>query len=151
MGNLQNSETSKLVLFNLDELRYALNLSTVERVIPIVEITPLPKAPEIVLGVINIQGEIIPVINIRKHFNLPVREIELDNQLIIVHASKRRVAIVVDSVTGVHELERYQFAGTEEAFPYTEYLSGIAKVENNIVMILDEQKVMDEALYTGEK
>jgi purine-binding chemotaxis protein CheW len=83
MSNLQNSDTSKLVLFSLEEPRYALYLSAVERVIRSVEVTPLPKAPEIVIGVINIQGEIIPVIDIRKLFHLPIHEISIDDLFII--------------------------------------------------------------------
>jgi purine-binding chemotaxis protein CheW len=149
MNDLKNIETQIIVLFGLDEQRYALNLSTVERVIPIVEITLLPKASEIVMGVINFHGEVIQVINIRKLFNLPVREIELDDQLIIVRTSKQLIALAVDSATGIHELKHCELTGAGEAFSCTDYLSGIAKVDNNIVLILDEQKVMDEALYTG--
>jgi len=112
-----------------------------------------------VSGVVNFHGEIIPVINIRQRFNLPGREIESEDQLIIARTSKRLVALVVDSVTGVQEIDPCQLVGAEEAFPYTDYLSGIAKVENNIVLIhdlekflsLDEQQVMDEALATGGK
>lgn len=148
-----------IVLFSLDELRFALYLSAVERIVRTVEITPLPKAPEIVMGVVNFHGEIIPVINIRKRFNLPAREIELDDQLIIARTSKRLVGLLVDSVSGVHELEHHQLTATEGAFPYADYLSGIASIDNDIVLIhdlekflsLDEQQVMDEVLSTGEK
>lgn len=149
MNDLKNIENQIIVLFGLDEQHYALDLSTVERVIHIVEITSLPKASEIVMGVINFHGEVIQVINIRKLFSLPVREIELDEQLIIVRTSKQLIALAVDSVTGIHELKHCQLTGAEETFSCTDYLSGIAKVDNNIVLILDVQKVMDEALYTG--
>lgn len=159
MNDLNSIENQTIVLFSLDELRYALYLSAVERVVRTVEITPLPKAPEIVMGIVNFHGEIIPVINIRKRFNLPEREIELDDQLIIARTSKRLVGLVVDSVSDVHELGHYQLTDTEGAFPYADYLSGIARIENNIVLIhdlekflsLDEQQVMNEALSTGEK
>ncbi|MDP2337061.1 MAG: chemotaxis protein CheW [Bacteroidota bacterium] len=159
MNDLNSNGNQTIVLFRHDELRYALYLSAVQRVVSTVEITPLPKAPEIVMGIVNFHGEIIPVINIRKRFNLPEREIELDDQLIIARTSKRLVGLLVDSVSGVHELEHYQLTATEGAFPYADYLSGIAKVENNIVLIhdlekflsLDEQQVMDEVLSTGEK
>ena len=61
----------RLVNFNLDDQKYALFLSAVIRIIRVVEITSLPKAPEIVLGVINMHGQIIPVSNIRERFQLP--------------------------------------------------------------------------------
>jgi purine-binding chemotaxis protein CheW len=69
-----------LVVFTLDARRYAVPLSTVERIIRAVEITPLPQAPEIVLGVINVQGRIIPVVNTRKRFRLPECDIRLSDQ-----------------------------------------------------------------------
>lgn len=80
---------NQLVVFTLDEQRYALHLAAVERIVRVVEVTPLPKSPEIVLGVVNVQGRIIPVVNIRKRFRLPEREIALSNQLIIASRSRR--------------------------------------------------------------
>jgi len=159
MENRQPKDKSKIVLFSLDEPRYALYLTVVERVVLAVEITPLPKAPDIVLGVINFQGEIIPVIDIRKRFKLPSREINLDGQFIIARTSKRLVVLVVDSVNGVYELENSQVVDAEETFPYTSYISGIAKIETNIILIndlekflsLDEEKVLFEALSRGDK
>lgn len=154
MNNLKNIDNQKIVLFSLDEPRYALYLSAVERVVRAVEITPLPKAPKIIIGVINFQGEIIPVINIRKRFSLPSREINLEDQFIIARTSKRLVVLVVDSVAGVYELEHHQVVDAEKSFPYTDYLSGVAKIETNIVLIndlekflsLDEEKILDQAL-----
>lgn len=154
MNNLGNSETEKIVLFSLDEPRYALYLSVVKRVVLSVEIIPLPKAPDIILGVVNYQGTIIPVIDIRKRFRLPTREISLEDQFIIAKTSKRLIVIVVDSVSGVYELEKNQIVDTAEAFPYTVYLSGITKLDTNVILIsdlekflsLDEEQILDEIL-----
>jgi chemotaxis signal transduction protein len=60
-----------LVVFTLDEQRYALHLDAVKRIVRAVEVTPLPKAPQIVLGVVNVQGKVIPVMNLRSRFSLP--------------------------------------------------------------------------------
>jgi purine-binding chemotaxis protein CheW len=154
MSKDQNTKTNKIVLFSLEEPRYALYLSAVERVIRSVEITPLPKAPAIVSGVINMQGEIIPVIDIRRLFQLPVREINLEDQFIIARTSKRLVALTVDSVEGVSEIANYKVADAKDALPFADYLSGITVFENNIILIndlekflsLNEQKELDKAL-----
>jgi len=159
MNDLNKTENQVIVLFNLDKIHCALHLSAVERVVHAVEITSLSKAPGIVTGIVNFHGKIIPVINIRKRFNLPMREIEPDDRLIIARTSKWLVGLVVDTVSGVHELEHYQVAGTEGALPFTEYLSGIAKVDDDLVLINDlekflsaeEQQIMEEALRTLEK
>jgi purine-binding chemotaxis protein CheW len=159
MSNIQNSNTSKIVLFSLEEPRYALYLSVVERVIRSVEITPLPKAPEIVLGVINMQGVVIPVIDIRKLFHLPTREIDLGDQFIIARTLKRLVALTVDSVNGVYDCEKYKVADAKETYPFANYLTGITVFENHIVLIndlekflsLDEQQTLDKALKAVTK
>src|SRR5687767_11060685 len=90
-----------LVVFVLDDQRYAVHLSAVYRVIAMVRITPLPQAPAIVLGAINIQGAIVPVINLRRRFGLPEREPRLTDRLLIARAGPRRVALVADAVPGL--------------------------------------------------
>ncbi len=142
MSDLQNNGDEKILVFSLDEPRYALYLTVVERVVRVVEITPLPKAPEIVLGVINFHGEIVTVIDMRRRFNLPTRKIELEDQLIIARTSKRLVALVVDSVIGIRELNHNQVVNAEQAFPFTDYLSGAAKIEGNLILINDLDKFL---------
>ena len=150
----QQSDRNRIVVFALDEPRYALLLSAVERVVRAVEITPLPKAPEIVLGIINVQGRIIPVIDVRQRFRLPTREMKLDDRFIIARTSRRQVALVVDSVTGFRELTEREIVNTEQALPFADYVKGVAKLEDNLVLIhdldqflsLDEEKVIDAAL-----
>ncbi|MCJ7523801.1 MAG: chemotaxis protein CheW [Candidatus Aminicenantes bacterium] len=153
----QQSGRDRIVVFALDEPHYALLLSSVERVVRAVEITPLPKAPKIVLGIINAQGRIIPVIDVRQRFRLPAREMKLDNRFIIASTSRRLVALMVDSVAGVRELADGQMVNVEQSLPFAEYLKGVAKLEDNLVLIhdldqflsLDEEKALDAALAGG--
>ena len=81
----------QLVVFFLDGQRYGLHLSTVRRVVRAVEVRALPSAPGIVLGVINIEGRIIPVINVRRRFGLPDKEIDLDDHFIVAATARRTV------------------------------------------------------------
>jgi len=159
MKNLQNTNTSPIVMFTLDEPLYALYLSAVERVIRSVEIRPLPKAPVIVSGVINLHGEIIPVIDIRKLFRLPLREVGLEDLFIIARTSKRLISLIVDSVTGVSKLTDFKVADSTEVLQFADYLSGITVYENNIILIndlekflsLDDEKALDKVLKEGIK
>lgn len=152
------NKSKPYVVFTLDEQRYALHLSAVGRIVRIVEITPLPKAPEIVLGVVNIQGQIIPVFNIRRRFHLPEREIELSDQLIIAHTSRRTVALVVEEVIGIIERAPQEIVPTEQVLPGTEYVEGVVKLEDGMILIHDldtflslkEEKTLDVALKTRE-
>ena len=154
MDNFKNSDNKKIILFSLEEPRYALYLSDVVKVERAVEITPLPRAPEVVSGIINFHGEIIPVVDIRKLFRLPQRDIRLEDQFIIARTSQRLVALAVDSVKGVYDFEDHKALHAEEPLPFTEYVSGIATIEHGIVLItdlehflsLDEERELVQAL-----
>lgn len=130
-------EPLELVVFFMDEQKYALRLAVVERVVRIVEIVRLPKAPKIILGVINIQGRIIPVVNIRQRFDLPERDIALNDQLIIANTEKRTVALIVDAVDGVMEFPDLKVTSPDQILPSMEYIAGVIKMENGLILVHD--------------
>jgi purine-binding chemotaxis protein CheW len=153
-GVLAGSNSKPLVVFFLDEQRYALRLSAVEQIVRMVEISPLPQAPEIILGVINIRGRIAPVFHIRKRFHLPEREIGLNDHLIVARTARRTVALVADAVTGVVERADEAMSAVEGIFPGLEYVEGVVKLDDGLVFIhdldtflsLEEEKTMEQAL-----
>jgi len=144
----------KLVTFSLDDRKFALYVSAVQRIIRVVEVTPLPKAPEIVVGIINLQGQVIPVFDIRMRFHLPAREVQLNDQLIIATTMKRTVALLVDSVDDVIEIPEEKIIAAEQILPELEYVEGIVKTQGGMVLIHDlekflsrhEEKALDEAM-----
>lgn len=142
------------VVFSLDDNRYALRISEVERIVHTIAITPLPETPQIVFGVIKVQEKIIPVINIRKRFGLPDRGINLNDQIIITRTPKRFLALVVDAVNEVLELKDLRTVAAEEILPSLRYMTGIIQTEGGLVIIndldqflsLEEEEVLDSAL-----
>jgi purine-binding chemotaxis protein CheW len=146
LPDITTSGRISILVFYLDRLHYALPLSAVERVIRAVEITPLPKAPEIVLGVINAKGMIIPVIDVRSRFRLPFREMVCDDRFILARTPIRVVALVVDGVSGVRELAVDAIASVDATLPFAEYLRGVAALDDGLVMIND----LDRFLSLGE-
>ena len=141
------SPADNLVVFNLDSQLYALALSTVERAVRMVEITPLPRAPEIVLGVVNIQGRIIPVLNLRKRFRLPERRAGVGDQLLIARTSRRAVSLVVDAVCGVIECPEQGAIAPATIVPGLEYVTGVVKLSDGMLFIHD----LDEFLSLEEE
>ena len=143
-----------LVIFTLDESRFALQLAAVERVVRVVEITPLPKAPHIVLGIIDVQGGIIPVIDVRKRFRFPKRETQLNDQLIIARTVKRTVALLADDVTGVMACPVERIVEAEKVVSGMAFVAGIVKIDEGMILIhdldtflsLDEENSLDDAL-----
>lgn len=145
-----------LIVFTLDRQRYALTLQAVDRVVRMVAITPLPRAPDIVLGVVNLQGRVIPVINIRRRFNLPDKEIALTDQLIVAHSSRRPVVLMADAVQDVITGSAQNLVETENILPGVEYVEGVVKLTDGLVMIhnldtflsLEEESSLNQALET---
>ncbi len=144
----------QVVVFALDGQSYALNLAVVERVLRAMEVTRLPNAPTVILGVINVQGQIIPVVNLRRRFRLPEREIELSDQIIIARTKTRTVALIADVVSQVNTIAEQDMVAGDEIAPDLLYVQGVAKLADDLILIhdldlflsTDEEKALDEAL-----
>lgn len=130
-------EADRLVVFTLDDRRFGLPLSSIERVVRIVEVTPLPKAPGIVLGIVNLRGRVIPVIDVRRRFRLPERAIALTDQLLIACTSRRPVALIADAVIGVLEYSRREAVPAGEVAPALQWIEGVVKLADGLILIHD--------------
>jgi purine-binding chemotaxis protein CheW len=149
--------SSQYVVFTLDAQRYTLSLAHVERVIPAAYITPLPQAPAIIMGVINVQGHIIPVVNLRKRFRLAERELELTDQFIVGKTPRRTVALVVDTVLGVTDFPAHEITSGTHIVPGLGPIAGVIKTTDDVLLIhdldsclsLDEEHALDGALLAN--
>jgi purine-binding chemotaxis protein CheW len=147
-------EVARLVVFRLDEHRYALPLAAVERIVRAVAITPLPQAPAIVLGIIDVEGSVLPVLDIRYRFRLPQRAIGPDDQLSIAKTAHRRVALVIDEAEGVIECPASAITDAVSVVPGAEHIHGVIRLDDGLVLIhdleqflsLDETQALDQAL-----
>jgi len=145
---------NQYLVFILDSQRYALHLSAVDRVVRVVHITRVSSAPDIVLGIVNIEGRVIPAINVRQRFNLPKRAISLSDQLILARTKRRSVALVADAVTGVIECSEWNMISAEHVLPGLRHIEGIIKFEDGLILIhnldtflsLEEEASLDFAL-----
>lgn len=159
MSEFIHTKIDQIVVFTLDEQSFALSLNTVVKVIHAIEIRHLPKTPDIIIGIINVKGQIIPVVDIRKRFGLAAHEIELNHQLIITDNGKRMVAILVDSIIGIRDLTPNQLSETKESLPFAEHIKGVAKIDDGLILIydldkflsLDEEKELEQVLKTKSK
>jgi len=148
---------NRLLLFVLSDQRYGVPLHAVERVVRAVEITPLPKAPDIVLGLVNVQGRVIPVVDMRRRFRLPRRDLALTDQMVIARTSRRAVALVADAVTGVIEYVERDSDEAREVLPGLQYVEGVVKLDDGLILIhdldkflsLEEDAALDRAVETA--
>ena len=126
---------TQLVAFNLEEQQYALPLRSIRRVIRSVEITALAKAPAIVLGIIDLEGEMVPVISMRQRLGFPEPDPSLTDQMIIAETTKCSVALLVSSVIGVIERRPEEITAAKEIVPGAKYVKGVARLADGILFI----------------
>lgn len=110
-----------------------------------VEITPLPGEPEFVRGVINVQGEIMPVIDLRKRFGLAPRPVRLGDQLIITRFSSKYFALMADAAEEVRECEGRELTEAADILPGLPFLTGVAKLPDGMILIHDPAKLLSLA------
>jgi purine-binding chemotaxis protein CheW len=118
-----------LVAFEIDGRRWALELGTVERVLAMVAIGELPRAPDGVVGAVNVHGEVVPVLDLGARFGLEARERGPEAQLVLARTATRRVAVPVDQALGVLEADVI----AEAAPP----VAGVAALEDGLLVIHD--------------
>lgn len=155
-----DKNSNSLLIFSVGEQKYALYLSVVERVVRIVEITPLSESPEEVAGVIDLEEQIIPVFDMRKKLNLPARDLHLSDQLIIADTSRRRVALWVENVDDVEATDEDRIILSSEILAGMENIDGVVKLKNSDIALiynlnrflhLDDEKKLHKLLDKKKK
>lgn len=143
-----------LVAFRLEDRHYALHLTVVERVLRMVAVTPLPKAPAIVLGVVNFHGQIIPVFDLQRRFGLSSRNHGLSSTLLVARTNKRTMAFPVNDVLGVQEVAADIVTLPAAVVPGIGLVVGMVALSDGVLFIhdldaflcLDEEQQLTEAL-----
>ncbi len=139
-------EMVQLVTFTMAGETYALGIQQVEAIINLVPITRVPKAPAHIDGVINLRGEIVPVINTRKRLRLPIIERKASNQIIILafEAEKVKAGFLVDSVQEVIRLPETAIEPPTRVSESVDidYLKGVGKIDNKIIIMLNAYRIV---------
>ncbi|MBW1783442.1 MAG: purine-binding chemotaxis protein CheW [Deltaproteobacteria bacterium] len=135
--------SSHYLVFTLEDQPYALGLDAVERVIRAVSLTRIPDAPEILMGLINMHGKIVPVLDIRNRFHLSPRAIDISDRMVISQISGRSVAIIVDSIEAVVEFGQEEIRKATEILPDMGggYVEGVGRLNQDTVLIYDMNKL----------
>jgi purine-binding chemotaxis protein CheW len=138
----ESESGARWVLFGLDSGRYALPLATIDRIVRAAEYTPLPLAPAAVLGVIDVGGNILPVFDLRRRFELPERPLALSDQFIIAHTSRRKVVLVVDAALGVIEEPAQGAIDGARLAAATPHIRGVLSLPDGLVLIQDLERFL---------
>ncbi|HEX5959457.1 MAG TPA: chemotaxis protein CheW [Hyphomicrobiaceae bacterium] len=135
----------RVAVFELAGYRYAIAIAHVQEFVRLPSIVPLPKAPAIVEGVVNIRGTVVPVLDIRQRFRLPERRPHIMDCLLIARVDQRVVAFRVDRVIGLQDIDPRDIEDSSAIAPGTEYLAGVAKLPDGLVLIQDLRAFLSQA------
>jgi purine-binding chemotaxis protein CheW len=144
MGSEDATGELQLVSFKIGSEEFGVDILQVQEIIRMVEITRVPQAPVYVEGVINLRGRVIPIIDLRKRLKLELKEVDKNTRIVVVDIRGNIMGMIVDSVSEVLRLP----AGTIEPPPDlvsgvdSEYISGVAKLEDRLLMFLDLSKIV---------
>jgi purine-binding chemotaxis protein CheW len=151
-----SGEVVQVVSFRLGGEEYGVDISQVQEIIRMVEITHVPRAPHFMEGVINLRGQLIPIIDLRTRFGMSRIDPTKSTRIVVTEIGNKRVGIVVDSVSEVLNIpiENVEAAPEMVAGVGTEYIQGVGKLGERLIIMLDLTMVISteekQALETVE-
>ena len=139
-----STETDKLVAFRLGDDHFAADIHTVERVLRYTAPTSVPDMPDYIEGVMDYQGRVVPVVNLRRRFELPPVAAKTETRILVLNVSGEWIGVVVDSVTEVASFDPSAVAPPPKLFRGLagEYLKGIVRRGERLVIYLDVDKLL---------
>lgn len=159
-GQDQNDESFtfelQYVTFKLDEQSYGVNVDAALEVIRMVALTESPESPDHVVGVINLRGQVVPIVDLRKRLGLKAGVYTLVTPILIVTIKDWTVGLIVDKVSEVITIAPSLIEKSAETFSGSQCVAGVAKLDHGLVFLLDlgyvfsadESKVMQEVIDT---
>src|SRR5271165_3915058 len=144
--NRTENPVIQLVGFRLDNEDYAIAITKIQEIILMKPITRIPQVPDFIEGLINLRGSVIPIVNLRKRFGLPARDVDDETRTIVVNVHDKTVGCIVDAVTQVMRINRDQIQPPPLSVLAVaqQYISGLARLEDRLLIILDIDRLFDE-------
>jgi purine-binding chemotaxis protein CheW len=134
-----SGEVVQVVSFRLGNEEYGVDIAQVQEIIRMVDITHVPRAPKFMEGVINLRGQLIPIIDLRTRFGMPRIDATKSTRIVVTEIGSKRVGIIVDSVSEVLNIPIENVEGAPEmiASVGTEYIQGVGKINERLIIMLD--------------
>jgi purine-binding chemotaxis protein CheW len=135
----------QFVGFRIGEEDYAIAITKIQEIILMKPITRLPQVPDSIEGLINLRGNVIPVVNLRKRFGLPARDFDDETRTVVVNTHDKTVGCVVDEVTQVMRVSADQIQSVPISVSSTarRFISGIARFDDRLLILLDIDRLFD--------
>ncbi|MCX5681794.1 MAG: chemotaxis protein CheW [Candidatus Omnitrophica bacterium] len=127
----------KTIIFTISDKEYGLDIAHVQEVIRVRKFIPIPESADFVEGVMSLRGKVITLINLRKKLGLTAKDIGKTDRIIVTHIKDHSLGIIVDTVSGVLNIESSIVTSPDDTLKNAVYLKGIAKVGSRLIMIMD--------------
>lgn len=134
----------QLLVFVVEGREYVLPISIVSRAVNIVEVTPLPHDSGLVSGVVNLHGQIIPVINIRQCLKFEDRAPCLSDIMLVVHVAGRTVAFVVDEVKNIVTPKAKDVTDMNDILPVVEVVNEVVNINDRLLPVYDLERLIEQ-------
>lgn len=141
-----NDEVLQWVTFQLEEETYGINVMQVREVLRYTEIAPVPGAPDYVLDIINLRGNVVTVIDTRSRFGLMEGEVTDNTRIIVIESERQVIGILVDSVAEVvylrsSEIDTTPSVGTDES---AKFIQGVSNRDGKLLILVDLNKLLTD-------
>jgi purine-binding chemotaxis protein CheW len=156
---VRTAKPGQYLTFVLNEQLYGVPIGTVREINRMSDITPVPRTPSFVAGVINLRGKVIPVVNLRSKLGFSTVQHTKSTCIIVIESNVGQIGMIVDSVSGVIELQAAQIEPTPNlgSGTDTDFVMGMGKVEQKVVILIDivralsTQQLSDLAALSADK
>ncbi|MCC6963431.1 MAG: chemotaxis protein CheW [candidate division Zixibacteria bacterium] len=147
-GRKVSEDILQLVSFNIGTEEFGVDILKVQEINRMVEITRVPRSPDFVEGIINLRGKVIPIIDLRKRFNLQITDHDKNTRIVVVDIEGQTMGMIVDSVSEVLRIPASTIEPTPDVVTSvdSDYIRGVAKLDNRLLIYLDLAKIL-----TGEE
>lgn len=135
----------RLLLFTIDDVRYAIRADAVLEIVRAVAVAPLPGAPSVIEGIIDLRGTAVPVFDLRRRFGLPVREVDVADQFVIARASTRVAALHVDRVLDLADVDAGEITHAVEQLPAARHIDGVVTMTDGMALIHELDRFLSAA------
>jgi purine-binding chemotaxis protein CheW len=148
----EDTQEGKYLTFMVDKEEYGIEIRHVTEIIGILNITEVPDRPSYVMGVINLRGKVLPVMDVRLRFNLPKREYDDRTCIIVININGETVGLIVDRVAEVLDIPKSEIAESPKVNKgeSSKYIKGIGKVGDKVKILLNVDALLFDAVAVNE-
>ena len=138
------AENIKIVTFQVDGEEYGVDISIVNSIEKMMAITRVPNVSECIVGVMNLRGNVIPVIDLRKRFNLTTKQYDDETRIIVLTLQENEIGVVVDSCSSVTDINKNNIEPPPSVMGDVDsaYIQGATKLDNRLIILLDMEETI---------